>query len=271
TYGKLLVVAGSASYCGAPYLAGLAAARVGAGLLRLALPESAHRVVASKFTEGTFTALPETSAGWLAAAALPRLRELLDGGFDCLLAGPGLGQDPETSQVLDHILLGGLDLPGRVVLDADALNNLARHPDWHARLPRGCVLTPHPAELGRLAALPIEQVIANRFELAREKAREWGQVIVAKGANTIIAAPDGRAVIDPGANPLLATAGTGDVLAGTIAGLLTQGIDAWAGAVAGTYVASTAARRLIPQYGRSGMIASDLHAQLPLALKSISS
>jgi NAD(P)H-hydrate epimerase len=114
-------------------------------------------------------------------------------------------------------------------------------------------------------------VLEKRFELAREKAAAWRQVIVAKGANVIVASPDGQAVIDPGANPLVATAGTGDVLCGTIAGFLTQGLEAWDGAVAGTRVCSLAAAQLAGTLGRVGLLASDLHAQLPLAIREIAS
>jgi len=270
TFGKLLVVAGCASYPGAPYLTSVAAARAGAGLVRIATPKTVHPIVASKFTEATFAVLPETDSGALSREALPRIKELLSEGFDCLLIGPGLSQDWETRQVVEELLLSGLDLPQRVVVDADGLNNIATHPDWRQRLPRGCVLTPHPAELGRLANLSIHEVLANRFHLARDKAREWGQVIVAKGANTFIAAPDGRVAIDPGANPLIGTAGTGDVLAGAIAGMLTQGTPAWEGATAATRVCSLAARRLIPELGRAGLLASDLHQQIPRAMRDIS-
>ncbi|MDE3078030.1 MAG: bifunctional ADP-dependent NAD(P)H-hydrate dehydratase/NAD(P)H-hydrate epimerase, partial [Chloroflexota bacterium] len=94
---------------------------------------------------------------------------------------------------------------------------------------------------------------------------------VAKGANCVIAAPDGRAVIDPGANPLVATAGTGDVLAGAIAGLLTQGVEPWEGAVAATRLCGLAADDLMPRYGSAGMLASDLHQQLPETLRDLRS
>jgi NAD(P)H-hydrate epimerase len=269
TFGKLLVLAGCASYSGAPYLTSVAAARAGAGLVRIATPLSVQPIVATKFTEATFALLPETADGTVSREALPRLEALLTDDFDCLLIGPGLSQDWETRDVVEQQLLGGRKMPPRVVIDADGLNNIAIHPDWPSRLPKGCVLTPHPAEFGRLANLSIHEVLANRFEVARDKAREWGQIVVAKGANTIIAGPDGRTVIDPGANPLVGTAGTGDVLAGTIAGLLTQGCEPWEGAVAATRVCSIAAQQLRAVYGRSGMLASDLHGQIPLAMKEI--
>lgn len=269
TFGKLLVVAGCLSYCGAPHLTSVAAARAGAGLVRVATPRSVHPIVASKFTEATFAALPETADGAIARDALPRLEAQLDDDYDCLLIGPGLSQDWETRDVVERLLLDDRELPPGVVIDADGLNNIATHPDWPARLRPGCVLTPHPAEFGRLANLSIHEVLDQRFELARAKAREWGQVIVAKGANTIVAGPDGRVVVDPGANPLIGTAGTGDVLAGTIAGLLTQGVPAWEGAVAAIRVCSQAARLLVPKYGQSGLLASDLHQQIPLAMRQI--
>ena len=269
TFGKLLVLAGCASYTGAPYLTSVAAARAGAGLVRIATPRTVHPIVAAKFAEATFAPLPETSDGALSREALPRIKDLLKDGFDCLLIGPGLSQDWETRHVVEELLLSGIELPARVVVDADGLNNIAAHPDWYERLRPGCVLTPHPAEFGRLANLSIHEVLADRFQLAREKAREWGQIIVAKGANTIVAAPDGRTAIDPGANPLIGSAGTGDVLVGTIAGLLTQGAPVWEGAVAATRVCSLAAQRLTPELGRAGLLASDLHQQIPRAMRDL--
>jgi ADP-dependent NAD(P)H-hydrate dehydratase / NAD(P)H-hydrate epimerase len=269
TFGKLLVVAGCASYAGAPYLTSVAAARSGAGLIRMAVSRSVHAIIAGKFTEATFARLPETEEGAISREALPRLTELLQDDFDCLLIGPGLSQDWETREIVAELLLGGRPLPPRVVVDADGLNNIATQPDWHRRLPRGCVLTPHPAEFGRLANLSIHEVVERRFELARDKAQGWGQVIVAKGANAIIAGPDGRTAIDPGANPLLGTAGTGDVLAGAIAGMLTQGAPTWEGAVAATHVCSLATRRLAGTYGQAGMLASDLHGEIPRAMAAL--
>jgi NAD(P)H-hydrate epimerase len=269
SFGKLLVLAGCASYTGAPYLTSMAAARTGAGLVRIATARGVHPIVASKFAEATFALLPETEDGCVSRAALSHIKELLQDDFDCLLIGPGLSQNWETRDVVEELLLGGVQLPPRVVIDADGLNNIATHPDWPQRLPPGCVLTPHPAELGRLANLSVHEVLASRFELARDRARAWQQVIVAKGANSIVASPGGRTAIDPGANPLIGTAGTGDVLAGAIAGLLTQGAPAWEGAVAATRVCSMAARRLVPEFGRAGMLASDLHAELPRAMREL--
>ncbi len=269
TFGKLLVIAGCASYTGAPYLSSVAAMRSGAGLVRLAVSKTVHPIVAGKFTEGTFAVLPETASGGIALTALPPIEDLLAEDYDCLLIGPGLGRDAETAELVRRVLLDGRRLPSRIVIDADGLNNLSADPDWAEKLPRSCVLTPHPAEFGRLANLTLSDVLANRFELSRDKAREWGQVIVAKGANCIVAGPDGRTVIDPGANPLVATAGTGDVLAGTIAGLLTQGAPAWEGAVAATRLCGVAAANLIPRYGRAGMLAGDLHLELPEALRRL--
>src|SRR5712692_834286 len=247
----------------------MAAARTGAGLVRIATARGVHPIVASKFAEATFALLPETEDGCVSRAALSHIKELLQDDFDCLLIGPGLSQNWETRDVVEELLLGGVQLPPRVVIDADGLNNIATHPDWPQRLPPGCVLTPHPAELGRLANLSVHEVLASRFELARDRARAWQQVIVAKGANSIVASPGGRTAIDPGANPLIGTAGTGDVLAGAIAGLLTQGAPAWEGAVAATRVCSMAARRLVPEFGRAGMLASDLHAELPRAMREL--
>src|SRR5262249_15147453 len=149
----------AAAYPGAPYLTAMSALRTGTGLIRLAATHAVHQIVAPKLTEGTFTPLPETRDGWLARGALPLIKDQLADGFECLLIGPGLGQHPKARSVVEALLLGRQPLPARVVIDADGLNTLSQAPDWHARLPRNCVLTPHPAEFGRLAGLSTADVL----------------------------------------------------------------------------------------------------------------
>jgi NAD(P)H-hydrate epimerase len=149
------------------------------------------------------------------------------------------------------------------------LNALAEAAEWWKVLRPGCILTPHPGEMARLMGAQVEDIEADRVGVARRMAQEWQQVIVLKGAYTVIAAPDGRAAINPFANPGLATGGTGDVLAGAIVGLLAQGLEPYAAAAAGAYLHGLAAERVRAQMGDAGMVAGDLLLELPRAIASV--
>jgi NAD(P)H-hydrate epimerase len=155
------------------------------------------------------------------------------------------------------------------VIDADGLNALARHSGWHMGVSGALVLTPHPGEMARLLGTSVTDVQAARLDVATRAAAAWRQVVVLKGAHTIVAAPDGRAAISPFANPLLATAGTGDVLAGTIAGLAAQGLAPFDAACCGVYIHAMAAEELADEFGDRGMLASDLLPVIPRAIRTI--
>ncbi len=264
TFGRLLVVAGSVNYIGAAYLACCGATRVGAGLVTLATPATLQPILASKLTETTYLPLPEASPGVVSPEAVITLVSGL-GRYDALLVGCGLGQDPAAVKFMTSFL-AQRDLPP-LVLDADALNALAGKANWSRRLKRPAILTPHPGEMARLAGTPIEQVQSDRTALARRLAREWQKVIVLKGAHTVVAAPDGPCRISPFANPGLASAGTGDVLAGAIAGLLAQGLSLFDAASLGVYLHGQAGEIVRNNLGDAGMTASDLLPALPLAIK----
>lgn len=289
TFGKAMVVAGSANYVGAAYLASAAALRVGAGLVTLALASSLHPILAAKLTEVTYLLLPG-DRGALIPAGVKLLRENL-GGYRALLVGPGLGRDPKTVDFVRELLgvagpggtqrigflpptrgetsAAGASQPAACAIDADGLNALADTPRWWERLSVPAVLTPHPGEMARLLAISVAEVERDRLAIARQAAREWGQVVVLKGAYTVIAAPDGRATINPFANPGLASAGTGDVLAGAVVGFLAQGLEPYASAVVGAYVHGLAGELARQELGDAGMVASDLLFLLPKALRKL--
>jgi len=159
--------------------------------------------------------------------------------------------------------------PPALVLDADALNTLARVPQWWQRLTPDAVLTPHPGEMSRLTGLSIEEIQSNRLSVVRETATSWQKTIVLKGAYTVVAAPDGRTRVNPVANAGLASAGTGDVLAGAIAGLLAQGLSLFDAATCGVYLHSQAGEVVREELGDAGMVASDLLKVLPLVIKRL--
>jgi hydroxyethylthiazole kinase-like uncharacterized protein yjeF len=266
TFGKAMVAAGSINYVGAAYLACMGAARVGTGLVTLATAWSLQQILASKLTEVTYLPLPENEPGTISASAAHILRQSIS-GYGVLLLGCGLGQSPDAIEFIKFMVFN--PSTSHLVLDADALNTLARVPQWWQKLSGDAILTPHPGEMSRLTGIPLETVQRDRLSLAQGKAREWQKVIVLKGAYTIIAAPDGRTKISTFANTGLASAGTGDVLSGIIAGLVAQGMPLFEAAACGVYLHGKAGTLVSQDMGDTGMLASDLLPVLPKVIKNI--
>ena len=269
TFGKVLVCAGSTQYIGAAYLACMGAMRVGAGLVTLATAQSLQPILAAKLTEAPYAPLPEAEAGYISSNASQIVHEQL-ADYDILLIGCGLSQHPSVVEFVQKVLLEmPSSLKPKIVIDADALNTLAQTSNWWKKLKRDAILTPHPREMARLSGLSMKAISQDRLKTARVSAAKWNKTIILKGANSIIASPDGKARINAAANPGLASAGTGDVLAGTIAGLLAQGLSYADAAACGVYLHTTAADRVKDEMGDTGMIASDLLPALPKVIKNI--
>jgi NAD(P)H-hydrate epimerase len=265
TFGTVAVVAGSRGLTGAAYLASTACVRAGAGLVRLLVAEGIYPILAAKCTEVMATPVAEEAPGAIGAGALDAVAAQLDAATVGLV-GPGLGRHPDTWQLVRE-LVARCRRP--LVLDADALNALAESPDLLRRLRPDRVLTPHPGEMARLTGRPTAEIQGGRREAAASAAREWGAVVVLKGARTLVAAPDGRLSEDPHEVPALATGGTGDVLSGVIAGLVAQGADPYTAAVTGVYVHAEAGRRLQARLGPAGLLASELLPELPLVMRGL--
>jgi NAD(P)H-hydrate epimerase len=262
TFGTALIVAGSAQYWGAPALSARAAMRSGAGLVALAVPAQVRPIVAGQLPEATFPAVPDQTT-FSPAGALHLLNQMRS--YDAVLVGPGLG---EAGEFLDSFLTGltAVDYVPPLVVDADGLNLLSLRDKWPSLLPPNTVLTPHPGEMARLVGRPLDKLREqDRVELARRAAEKWGHVVVLKGAYTVIGAPQGEVTILPFANPVLATAGSGDVLAGVIVSLLAQGLSPYAAAVAGGYWHGAAGRLASEQGARGGVLAGELADWLPWA------
>ncbi len=291
TFGRAMIIAGSANYTGAAALAGMAAVRVGTGLVTLAIPRPLHLAIAAQVPECTYLLLPH-DLGVVRSDALPLVVDTLP-DYDALLIGPGLGQEKETKAFLramigrDEAFRRGrlgfveraaaaseqkLELPP-LVIDADGLNLLASMPQWWTLLPEGTVLTPHPGEMARLMGdeVTARDIQGDREGTASRMAQTWNSVVVLKGALTVIAAPDGQLAVNPFANPGLATAGTGDVLAGAIVGLLAQGMSPYEAAKAGAYLHALAGELACRDMGRTGVLAGDLPRRLPHALHLVHS
>jgi NAD(P)H-hydrate epimerase len=275
TFGTALIVAGSLNYTGAAMLAGKAAYRVGSGLVTLAVPAPLHGALAGQFPEATWLLLPH-ELGVIARDAADVLLENLNRPT-AMLIGPGFGLEETTGEFIERLLSGKLTpkkttprigfVPGEteqnqnesitlppMVFDADGLKLLAKIKDWPTKLPPLTVLTPHPGEMSALTGLPKEEIQNNRQEIAEKYAREWGHVVVLKGAFTVIAAPDGRSALIPVATAALARAGTGDVLAGLIVGLRAQGVAAYEAALAAAWIHAQAGLQAAEALGNTAAV-----------------
>jgi hydroxyethylthiazole kinase-like uncharacterized protein yjeF len=269
SFGKVLVVAGSVSYIGAAYLACSGAIRVGAGLVTLAVTPTLQSILAAKLTEVTYLPLPESRPGVPSLEAARLVSQQWD-NYSVLLLGCGLGRSPAAVRMVRSNLLGKQKrkLPA-LVLDADALNILAGIPRWWQQLGTDAIVTPHPGEMAQLTGMDTAEIQADRLGVAKKWAAEWNKTVVLKGAYTVIASPDSRSLISPVANPGLASAGSGDVLTGAIAGLVAQGLPLFEAAACGVYLHGEAGELVKSRLGDAGMIASDLLPELPIAIKRL--
>jgi len=277
TFGKLLVIAGSLDYAGAALLVCRAAGRTGAGLVTLAVPESLQPLFAAKVVEATTMALPEDDVEEVDPE--PALAKVLDHEHDALVIGPGLRPALATADLLRLILTVPDEPPGApAVLDAEALRTLAAVDEWWTLVTRPCVLTPHAGEFARLRAGSEHDPGADgdlneddgaRVRSASAAAAEWGQVVVLKGANTVIAGPDGSVSVAPLENPAMASGGTGDVLAGAIGALLAQGLAPYDAARLGVYLHGLAGDAVRERIGDAGLLASDLTEAIPLGRRRL--
>ena len=268
TFGRALIVAGSRRYVGAAYLASRAASRAGAGLVTLALPEGIQNAVASNIVEPTYIPLPESSPGTMEAEAASLVLDELP-QYSALLVGCGVGLETPTRLAIQRILFESKTMDKPTVVDADGLNILSAVRDWPKRFTQKAILTPHAGEMARLLGRKDRIESHERITVSTRSARAWNKVVVLKGAYTVIARPDGVALMSPFANPGLASAGTGDVLAGIIAGLLSQGISLENAAALGVFLHGLAGEYVREELGDTGMIASDLLPALPKTIKAL--
>jgi NAD(P)H-hydrate epimerase len=276
TFGKVLAIAGSLDYAGAALLVCRAAGRAGAGLVTLAVPESLQPLFAAKVVEATTMALPEDDVEEVDPE--PSIARILDHDHDAIVLGPGLRPGLATAELVRMLLAAPDDGSPPMVLDAEALRSMATLGEWWVGNLRPCVLTPHPGEFERLRAgsgveperdgdLAADD--AARRAAAKAAAEAWGQVVVLKGAKTIIAEPDGTVTVAPFENPALATGGTGDVLSGVIAALLAQGLAPGAAARLGVYLHGSAGEVVRERLGDAGLLASDLPDAIPMVRKRL--
>ncbi len=290
TFGRLIVCGGCVNYPGAPNLAARAAYRAGVGLVEVAIPESIHEIAASHNLESVWTLL-ESEGGVIADNAAATLLPKLSAAA-CLLIGTGMGEEETTHRFLNRLLfessaqetrMGAGFVPGMarngiggkvnfppLVIDADALRLIARVDKWFEKLPALAVLTPHLGEMAALTGLTIAEIQADRLGVARKYSKLWKQIVVLKGALTVIADPSGSVAVMPFASSALAKAGTGDVLAGLIASLVAQGSPLFDAAVAGVWLHAQACKFVVQKQGcESSLLAGDLVEAIPEAFADL--
>ena len=262
-FGRVTVIAGSIGKTGAAMLSGMAALRSGAGLVTVATPASCLPVVASMAPELMTEPLLDFD-GCVAAAAVDRVMEL---AHDVIACGPGLGRTREASAFV-RALVDRATVP--LVLDADALTLLAEEPGGLlGRDDRDVIITPHPGEMARLAGMTIDEVQANRLQVASDFATTHHVYVVLKGHRTVIATPTGRVFINPTGNPGMATAGTGDVLTGMVAAWLAQLLDAEAACRLAVFLHGAAGDRAETEHGQIAMTSTDVLDRLGDAVNAL--
>jgi ADP-dependent NAD(P)H-hydrate dehydratase / NAD(P)H-hydrate epimerase len=270
--GSLMIVGGSGNYLGATVLSAHAALRAGVGLLTLAMPQAIVGTVAAQIAEATYLPLAEAEWGIVGPDGVPTITDAL-GRYTALQVGNGLGRHEATSAFLARLfgfdgVPAGVKVP--VLFDADGLNWLSTVDRWWERLAHlQLVLTPHQGELARLRKVARDAIAAAPWEAASKAAREWGQTVVLKGGHSVIATPGGALYVTPQANPALAAAGTGDTLAGLIAGLLTQGLTPADAAIAGLWLGSRAADLARAAIGTLPLLAGDLPRYIGQAIREL--
>ncbi len=292
TFGKVIIAGGSVNYSGAPILAGRSAYAVGTGLVQIAVPEPVYMSAAASTLESTWLIL-EDEDGVISENAVDTLADHASQA-QCLLIGPGMGREETTGRFIARLLLtppenGKTAAAGFIgvgngrakkeakkipplVIDADALVLMAKEANWQQKLRAEAVLTPHPGEMAALTGLSIDEIQAQRIEIARKYAQQWKQTVVLKGALTVVAGKNGRVAIIPVATSALAKAGTGDVLSGMIGGLMAQGLTPWNAAVAGAWMHAQAGLTASKRVGcDESVLAADVIQSIPEVYKRISS
>ncbi len=291
SFGTVLVCGGSVNYPGAPVLSARSAYRIGAGLVKTAVPERIYDGVVGTCLESTWVLLDDENGVIAESAVRVILKEISQ--VDCLVLGPGIGREDTTLRFIHGLLdpsgdqnstkkmglipSGTANSPGSatrippVVIDADGLRLLARINGWQKMLKgKAVILTPHPGEMSDLTGLPIEEIQNDRIEICRKYAHEWQQCVVLKGALTVVASPENQVAVCPVATSALAKAGSGDVLTGLIAGLIAQGAGLLEAATAGVWIHANAGLLASSTIGSERcVVLEDLLAAIPEAVKKV--
>ncbi len=266
-FGHLFILAGSPGLTGAAVMAGFSALRIGTGLVTLGVPEGLNHIFETKITEAMTLPLSQTNEQTINPAAKNKILNFLK-KTDAAAIGPGLSQNRETAQLIRE-LIREIKMP--MVIDADGINALAGHADILRKTKAQIIITPHPGELSRLINITADDINRDRIAIARKASQQYNIIVVLKGANTVIAEPDGNVYINNTGNPGMASGGTGDVLTGMIAGLICQKVSPINAAIAGVFLHGLAGDITARQKGETGLIAGDMIKKIPEAIENTKS
>lgn len=264
-YGSLLNVSGSLTMGGAAMMSTLAALRSGSGIVRLATTSAVASMIMPQLMECMVTPLPESRSGSMSGSAFPFLKKLVSKST-CCLAGCGLSVTPDTKQIIEYL---AENINGNMIIDADGLNILSEMLGVLERRKGGTVITPHIGEMARLCGVTVEEVLASPADCAREFSKKHKVIVVLKSSETIIADITGDLHRFCGGNSGLAKGGSGDVLAGIIAGLMTQGLTPLDAALCGVCLHGLCAESVAERYSLHGMLARDIIDELPIVMKKL--
>ena len=266
SYGKVLNIAGCYNYQGAAYLSSVTPLKVGAGLVTLATTKPVINNIAAALPWVTFFPIQDSDDGCIAKNAFIGLAEVIE-NYDVVSIGPGLSTKDDVCKFVKEILDYLSKSEKKVVIDADALNIVAKL--GISKLPLNSVLTPHPMEMSRLLALPVDVIQSNREKYVLEAAKKYNCTVVLKGNDTLIATSDGQVWKNTTGNSALAKAGSGDVLTGMIAGFMAQGLSSLQGAILSVYLHGLSGELASKKLTQYGVLATDQIDFIPLAIESI--
>jgi len=264
-YGKALFIAGSKRYYGAPMLASRSFLKAGGGYSRLATVSSIVPFLATRAPEVVYEELEETNSGTISYRNLEKILKLTEAS-DIVAIGPGIGLDDETARLVLE-LIPRINKP--LIIDGDGLTILARDTTILSTRKYPTVITPHPGEMSRLTGKQVEEIKKSRLKTALEVAQKLGSYVVLKGAHTVIATPEGKAYINLTGNPGMATAGSGDVLVGAIAGMYGIGYGFEEAVRMGVFVHGLAGDLAVESIGMDGLTAVSIMNFLPRAMKEL--
>lgn len=262
-YGKVLFIAGSANYLGAPYFSALSFLKAGGGLSYLATPQSISPSIVSKGSEIVSVPQPETESGSIAEKSKDALLDFSE-RVDMVVLGPGISLDEETQQLARQLIA---DIAKPLIIDGDGITAISKNLEVVKERQAKTILTPHPGEMSRITNIGIKDITKNKIDVLRRTTSELSSIIVLKGAHSLTGYPDGRIVINTSGNPGMATAGSGDVLTGTIAAMHGLGLDVKDAVPVGVFIHGLSGDLATKDKGEDGITAQDILDYLPFALK----